>query len=100
MSVVEDVADRIQHAGSTFLGGRTAVAVGDYATGPNPVLPTMGGARVHGGLSVDSFVRTQTIQELTPSGLVDLEEVIVPIARSEGLEAHAHSVQVRTQRQN
>jgi len=96
----QGVADRIQHAGSIFLGGMTPVAAGDYATGPNHVLPTMGGARVHGGLSVDSFVRTQTIQELTPSGLVDLEEVIVPIARSEGLEAHAHSVQVRTQRQN
>jgi histidinol dehydrogenase len=94
------VADRIQHAGSIFLGGMTPVAAGDYATGPNHVLPTMGGPRVHGGLSVDSFVRTQTIQELSADGLADLEGVITPIARSEGLEAHAHSVRIRTQRQN
>jgi histidinol dehydrogenase len=94
------VADRIHHAGSIFIGGMTPVAAGDYATGPNHVLPTMGGARIHGGLSVDSFVRTQTVQELSSPGLAALEEVIVPIATTEGLEAHAHSVQIRTQRQN
>ena len=94
------VADRIKHAGSIFLGGMTPVAAGDYATGPNHVLPTMGGARIYGGLSVDSFVRTQTIQELSTDGLAQLEDVIVPIAMTEGLEAHAHSVRIRTQRQN
>mgnify|MGYP002760849052 FL=1 len=94
------VADRIHHAGSIFIGGMTPVAAGDYATGPNHVLPTMGGARIHGGLSVDTFVRTQTVQELSSPGLAALEEVIVPIATTEGLEAHAHSVQIRTQRQN
>ena len=94
------VADRIQHAGSIFIGGMTPVAAGDYATGPNHVLPTMGGARIYGGLSVDTFVRTQTVQELSSSGLADLEGVIVPIATTEGLEAHAHSVEIRTQRQN
>jgi len=94
------VAHRIKHAGSIFLGGMTPVAAGDYATGPNHVLPTMGGARIYGGLSVDSFVRTQTIQELSTDGLAQLEDVIVPIAMTEGLEAHAHSVRIRTQRQN
>jgi histidinol dehydrogenase (EC 1.1.1.23) len=94
------VADRIQHAGSIFIGGMTPVAAGDYATGPNHVLPTMGGARIYGGLSVDTFVRTQTVQELSSAGLADLEGVIVPIATTEGLEAHAHSVEIRTQRQN
>lgn len=88
--VVEDVA-----AGSVFLGGYTPVAVGDYGSGTNHVLPTAGNARLYGGLSVDDFVRTTTVQKLTEEGLGELEEMVTTLARAEGLEAHAESVEAR-----
>lgn len=88
--VVEEVA-----AGSVFLGGYTPVAVGDYGSGTNHVLPTAGNARLYGGLSVDDFVRTTTVQRLTEHGLNRLAEMVTTLARAEGLEAHAESVETR-----
>jgi histidinol dehydrogenase len=94
----EDAAallDRIPSAGSAFLGRYSPVAAGDYATGTNHVLPTGGGARRTGGLSVDTFLRSTTVQRLTESALADLRETVTTLATVEGLEAHAHSVDVR-----
>jgi histidinol dehydrogenase len=91
----ESVLERIPSAGSAFLGPASPVAAGDYATGTNHVLPTGGGARVSGGLSVDTFLRSTTVQRLTADGLADLREVVETLAHAEGLEAHAHSVDVR-----
>jgi histidinol dehydrogenase len=86
---------KIRHAGSVFLGLHSPEAGGDYATGPNHVLPTSGAARVRGGLSSADFVKVISVQELTPDGLRRLAPAITTLARAEGLEAHARSVEVR-----
>jgi histidinol dehydrogenase len=91
----EELLDRIDSAGSAFLGAASPVAAGDYASGPNHVLPTGGTARLHGGLSVDTFLRSTTVQRLAQDGLADLRETITTLARAEGLEAHAESVEKR-----
>ena len=85
----------ITNAGSIFLGPFSPEAAGDYASGPNHVLPTSGQARVRGGLSAADFVKVISVQELSAHGLRDLESTITTIARAEGLEAHAKSVEVR-----
>ena len=91
----ETLLERIDSAGSAFLGPYTPVAAGDYASGTNHVLPTGGGARVQGGLSVDSFLRATTVQRLSADALAGLGDTIDTLARAEGLEAHAESVAVR-----
>ena len=87
--------DRIQSAGSIFLGSYSAVAAGDYASGTNHILPTGGAARVRGGLSAADFVKAISVQKLSRAGLARLRRAIVTLARTEGLEAHARSVETR-----
>jgi histidinol dehydrogenase len=91
----ESLLPKIQHAGSVFLGPHSPEAAGDYASGPNHVLPTSGAARVRGGLSPVDFVKVISVQELTSEGLIKLAPAITTLARAEGLEAHARSVEVR-----
>jgi len=91
----EALLDRISNAGSVFLGPDTPVAAGDYATGTNHVLPTSGRASVTGGVSVDTFLRAQTVQRLDRSALSDLRETVTTLADAEGLEAHERSVDAR-----
>ena len=91
----EALLDRIHNAGSVFLGSYTPVAAGDYASGTNHVLPTSGGAKRYGGLSVDSFLRSTTVQRLDRDGLAALADPITTLATAEGLDAHAESVRVR-----
>ena len=85
----------IQHAGSVFVGPFSPEAAGDYASGPNHVLPTSGAARVRGGLAVTDFVKVISVQQLSKAGLQRLAPSIITLARAEGLEAHARSVEVR-----
>ncbi len=85
----------IRHAGGVFLGPWSPEAAGDYASGPNHVLPTSGAARRSGGLSAADFVKVISVQELSPEGLANLRPAITTLARAEGLEAHARSVEVR-----
>jgi histidinol dehydrogenase len=94
---IYDVAllPKIQHAGSIFIGPYSPEAAGDYVTGPNHVLPTSGAARIRGGLSSADFVKVISVQELTSPVLRDLAPAITTLARAEGLEAHARSVEVR-----
>jgi histidinol dehydrogenase len=91
----EEILDRIDSAGSVFLGPFTPVAAGDYASGTNHVLPTNGLAKITGGLSVETFLRETTVQRLDEGGLSDLSETITTLAEAEGLEAHAESVRKR-----
>jgi histidinol dehydrogenase len=91
----ESVLDRVDSAGSVFLGAYSPVAAGDYATGTNHVLPTGGLAKVAGGLSVDQFLRSTTVQRLDAEALSALRETVTTLARAEGLEAHAESVDRR-----
>jgi histidinol dehydrogenase len=85
----------IQNAGSVFVGPYSPEAAGDYASGPNHVLPTGGMARLRGGLSAMDYVKVISVQELRRNGLERLGPVIVSLARGEGLEAHARSVEIR-----
>ncbi len=85
----------VETAGSVFLGMYSPESVGDYASGTNHVLPTGGYARCSSGLSVEDFQRTMTVQSLTEAGLRNLGETVMTLARLEGLEGHARSVDVR-----
>ena len=85
----------IQSAGSIFLGAYSPVAAGDYASGTNHILPTSGVARLRGGLSAADFVKAISVQRLTSQGLAGLEKCIVTLANTEGLRAHAYSVETR-----
>lgn len=91
----ESLLPKIQHAGSVFIGPASPEAAGDYASGPNHVLPTSGAARIRGGLSAADFVKVISVQELSAEGLRRLAPAITTLARAEGLEAHARSVEVR-----
>lgn len=86
---------QVENAGSVFLGPWSPESAGDYASGTNHVLPTGGAARVLGGLSVDSFCKYITVQELSTEGIRGLAGNICALARAEGLEAHAQAVEVR-----
>ncbi|MBI2689475.1 MAG: histidinol dehydrogenase [Acidobacteria bacterium] len=88
----------IRHAGSIFIGPYSPEAAGDYASGPNHVLPTSGAARLRGGLSAMDYVKIISTQELNAAALRKLEPAITTLARAEGLEAHARSVEVRRAR--
>lgn len=88
----------VRNAGSVFIGDYSAQAAGDYASGPNHVLPTAGAARFRGGLSVMDFVKVISVQELSSTSLRKLAPTIVRLAETEGLRAHAESVRVRCAR--
>ena len=85
----------IDNAGSVFVGDYSPQAAGDYASGPNHVLPTSGQARFRGGLSVLDFVKVVTVQELSAPGLQRIAKTVECLAETEGLSAHAHAVRVR-----
>ena len=85
----------IQNAGSIFVGNYSAQAAGDYASGPNHVLPTSGQARFRGGLGVTDFMKIITVQQLSADGLRRIAPAIEGLANAEGLQAHARSIRVR-----
>ncbi|HXJ39534.1 MAG TPA: histidinol dehydrogenase, partial [Bryobacteraceae bacterium] len=91
----EELLPAIRHAGSIFLGSYSPEAAGDYASGPNHVLPTSGVARLRGGLSAADYVKVISVQKLDRAALEKLAPAITTLARAEGLEAHARSVEVR-----
>ncbi len=85
----------VLNAGSVFVGPYSPQSAGDYAAGPNHVLPTAGAARIRGGLSVHDFLKIVTVQQFHLQGLCHLAPVITTLAETEGLRAHAQSVRVR-----
>lgn len=87
--------EKINNAGSIFLGPWTPESVGDYASGTNHVLPTYGAAKSYSGLSLSSFQKHISVQELTPEGLIDLAPTVEALASAEGLEAHRKAITVR-----
>jgi histidinol dehydrogenase len=91
----KDDVNRVNNAGSIFVGRFSTEAAGDYASGPNHILPTSGVAAVRGGLSVNDFVKVMTVQDLSKTALSALEPAVTVLARAEGLEAHACSVEMR-----
>jgi histidinol dehydrogenase len=86
----------VRNAGSIFLGPWTAVTFGDYGTGSNHVLPTMGTARFASGLRATDFFTVSSVTELEPEAAARLAPEIATIARAEGLDGHARAVEVRT----
>ncbi len=91
----EKLIDRIESAGSIFLGDWSTQTFGDYATGTNHVLPTGGVGRSRGGLSVADFVKCISVQEVSRQGFGSLAPVALEFAKAEGLAAHGRSVEVR-----
>ncbi|MFZ9262812.1 MAG: histidinol dehydrogenase [Chitinophagaceae bacterium] len=87
--------DGIMHAGSVFIGNFTPESAGDYASGTNHTLPTNGFARAYSGVSVDSFVKKITYQQISKNGISKLGNTIIVMAEAEGLQAHANAVKIR-----
>ncbi|CAD7701641.1 unnamed protein product [Ostreobium quekettii] len=91
----EDYLPGISNAGSVFLGRWTPESVGDYASGTNHTLPTYGYAKMHSGVSLDTFQKKITVQALSRSGLGAVGPAVAKMAEVEGLEAHRRAVTVR-----
>lgn len=89
------IADKIINAGSVFIGNYSPESVGDYASGTNHTLPTNGHANAYSGVSLDSFVKKITFQQLTERGLMNIAPTVIEMAEAEGLQAHSNAVSVR-----
>lgn len=94
------VSAKIMNAGSVFLGHFSPESSGDYASGTNHVLPTNGYARSYSGISMDSFVKKISFQELSKQGLTQIGEHVICMAEAEGLQAHARAVALRLEEIN
>lgn len=89
------VADRITHAGSVFLGNYSCESAGDYASGTNHTLPTLGYTKAYSGLCLDSFVRKITFQELSEQGVCSIGRTVELMAEAEQLDAHMRAMSMR-----
>lgn len=89
------VAEQIVNVGSVFLGALTPESAGDYASGTNHTLPTNGYAKAYSGVSLDSFIRKMTFQEIKPEGLCKIGPAIEVMATNESLDGHKNAVSVR-----
>lgn len=89
------VAEQVVNAGSVFLGSLTPESAGDYASGTNHTLPTNGYAKAYSGVSLDSFIRKITFQEIKPEGIATIGPAIEVMAANEQLDAHKNAVTVR-----
>ncbi len=89
------LAEKVLNAGSVFVGHFSPESAGDYASGTNHTLPTFGFARSTGGLTIDSFLKPISFQQISREGLNTLAPVIMEMARAENLEAHRKAVEVR-----
>jgi histidinol dehydrogenase len=87
--------DEITNAGSVFIGKYSCESAGDYASGTNHTLPTNGFAKSYSGVSVDSFVKKITFQEMTKQGLLNIGKTIELMAEAEKLIAHKNAVSIR-----
>jgi histidinol dehydrogenase len=90
-----EVAEKVVNAGSVFLGSFTPESAGDYASGTNHTLPTNGYAKAYSGVSLDSFIRKITFQEITREGIQNVGPAIEVMAANEQLDAHKNAVTVR-----
>ncbi|HJC93306.1 MAG TPA: histidinol dehydrogenase [Candidatus Phocaeicola excrementigallinarum] len=92
------LAERVVNAGSVFLGSYSPESAGDYASGTNHTLPTNGYAKAYSGVSLDSFIRKITFQEVTPEGIATIGPAIEVLAANESLDAHKNAVSLRLNR--
>lgn len=91
----EELADKVNNAGSVFIGKYSCESAGDYASGTNHTLPTNGYARSYSGVSVDSFLKKITFQRITAEGIFNIGPAIETLAAAEGLIAHKEAVTIR-----
>jgi histidinol dehydrogenase len=91
----DSVLERIENAGSIFVGNYAPVPVGDYASGTNHVLPTAGYAKIYSGLNIAHFMKCASIQKISKQGLETLKDAVISIAEKEGLTGHADSIRTR-----
>ena len=91
----EKLAEKVRNAGSVFIGNFAPESAGDYASGTNHTLPTNGFARAYSGVSLDSFQKKITFQQLTREGLQTIGNTVIEMALAEGLQAHAAAVEIR-----
>ena len=90
-----ELAEKVVNAGSVFLGSYTPESAGDYASGTNHTLPTNGYAKAYSGVSLDSFIRKITFQEINREGIQNIGPAIEVMAANEQLDAHKNAVSVR-----
>lgn len=98
VSDYSNLADKVRNAGSVFLGKYSCESMGDYASGTNHTLPTNGYARNYSGVSIDSFMKKITFQEVTPEGIRDLGPSVEKMAGAELLSGHKNAVTIRLKR--
>jgi histidinol dehydrogenase len=91
----QDLADKVENAGSVFIGAYTPESAGDYASGTNHTLPTSGWAKSFSGVSLDSYLKKITYQSISKEGLVNLGPTIEKMAEAEMLDAHKNAVTIR-----
>jgi len=91
----EQLSEKVVNAGSVFLGSYSPESAGDYASGTNHTLPTNGHAKVYSGVSVDSFVKKITFQNLSKKGLQNIGNTVMEMAGAEGLDAHKNAISIR-----
>ncbi len=90
-----DVVERVINAGSVFLGNFSPESAGDYASGTNHTLPTNGFSKAYSGVSLDSFVKKITFQQLSEEGVQNISGTVSVMAAAEGLDAHANAIDIR-----
>jgi histidinol dehydrogenase len=90
-----EVAGQVMNAGSVFIGNYTPESAGDYASGTNHTLPTNGYAKAYSGVSLDSFLKKITFQEISKAGITALGPAVEAMAKAEGLNAHSNAVTIR-----
>lgn len=91
----QDLIPQISNAGSVFLGNLTPESAGDYASGTNHTLPTSGFAKAYSGVSIDSFIKKVTFQQISPEGLNNIGKTVEVLAGAEGLQAHKNAITIR-----
>ena len=95
-----NIIKKIRNAGSIFLGKYSPEAIGDYIAGPNHVLPTSGSAKFSSGLSVNDFLKRQSLIKITKTGIERLGPSVINLAQHENLEGHAKSVKIRLKKKD
>ena len=91
----QELIPQIINAGSVFLGNLTPESAGDYASGTNHTLPTSGFAKAYSGVSIDSFIKKITFQQISPQGLAAIGPTVEILAAAEGLQAHKNAITIR-----
>ena len=95
---MDQVVESLRNYGSLFIGGNTAEVFGDYASGTNHTLPTLGAARYSGGVWVGTFIKICTYQSMSKEAMMNISPLVSRLARGEGLIGHARAAEIRMEK--